>query len=428
MAQNGITINFDIDLTKKQKEAYDIIHLQETKFLVARWSRQCGKTVLAEILLIEALCKKDTFSAYISPNFSQGKKVFSELTKLLENTGLIKQSNASELKIESIYGATLKFFSMESPISIRGYTCSGLLVLDEAAYFPTALPNGEDPFYNVIYPIIKARKPKVLIISTPFGKQGIFYDLWLRAFKGEKGYKEITATIYDDELISKEEIEELRKNYPPMAWRQEFECVFLDATSTVFPSFTECFDIEKIKEGVRCWIGIDPSSTEGNDHTILTVVNEQNEVRQYNVEGDLQSKYRQLAEICNRYNPVGIYMEDNGIGLPMSEQVRKLLKRKAAFHTFTTTNDTKKNYIGLIQVAIARKDIHFEKSNKMLYSELGTYSYKLTKNSNITFAARSGFNDDTISSLGLALQCREDIKYNIMTPNNFVYAGNDFVY
>lgn len=34
-------INFEINLTKKQKEAYDIIHNQDCKFLIARWSRQC---------------------------------------------------------------------------------------------------------------------------------------------------------------------------------------------------------------------------------------------------------------------------------------------------------------------------------------------------------------------------------------------------
>ena len=119
--------------------------------------------------MIEYLCKANSFNAYISPTFAQGKKVFSELQQLLEPTGIIKRSNAQDLKIESIYGSTLKFFSMESPTSIRGNTVSGILVLDEAAFFPTQLTDGSDPYYNVICPIIKARKPKVLVISTPNG-------------------------------------------------------------------------------------------------------------------------------------------------------------------------------------------------------------------------------------------------------------------
>ena len=177
-----MTVNFDINLTKKQQEAYDIIHDDNTQFLVARWSRQCGKTIFAEIMMIEYLCKKNTFNAYISPTFAQGKKVFAELQQLLEDTGIIKKANAQDLKIESVYGSTLKFFSMESPTSIRGNTISGILVMDEAAFFPTQLSDGSDPYYNVIFPIIKARKPKVLVISTPNGKQGMYHDLYMNAY------------------------------------------------------------------------------------------------------------------------------------------------------------------------------------------------------------------------------------------------------
>ena len=157
-------INFNIKLTKKQQEAYDIMHNEDCKFLVARWSRQCGKTIFAEIMLIEYLCKPNTFNAYISPTFAHGKKVFAELTQLLEGTGIIRKANGQDLKIESVYGSTLKFFSMESPTSIRGNTVSGILVMDEAAFFPTQLSDGSDPYYNVIFPIIKARKPKTLVI------------------------------------------------------------------------------------------------------------------------------------------------------------------------------------------------------------------------------------------------------------------------
>lgn len=374
-------------------------------------------------MMIEYLCKKNTFNAYISPTFAQGKKVYSELMGLLENTGIIKSANATDLKIESVYGSTLKFFSMESPTSIRGNTVSGLLVLDEAAFFPLQLPSGEDPYYNVIFPIIKARKPKVFVVSTPNGKQGMFYDLYLKAVNGEEGYKEITATIYEDEFISPSEIEELRKGYPKLAFDQEFCCKFLSNALTVFPDYEDAFDIDEWKKTVKCWIGIDPSSTENGDNTILTVVNENNEVRQHNVTGTLDQKYATLARLINQYNPVACYMEDNSIGEVMAHEVQRQLTKKSVFHTFTTTNETKKDYIGLISVNIANGTIHFEKENKLLYSEMGSYTFKLTKAGNITYGAISGRHDDTISSLGLALQCKEDYRYQGVNNNRFVRAN-----
>lgn len=383
-----------------------------------------GKTVFAEIMLIEYLCNANTYSAYISPTFAQGKKVYSEIVSLLDNTGIIKKANSSDLKIETIFGSTLKFFSMESPNSIRGVTISGILVLDEAAFFPVKTSDGQDPFYNVIFPIIKARRPKVLVISTPNGKQGMYYDLYLKALNGEGGYKEISATIYDDELIRYEEIQELKKGYPPLAWQQEFEVQFLDNALTVFPNFENCFDCTY--QASKCWIGVDPSSV-GEDNTILTVVNSQNQVRQHKIDGDLDGKYKQIAQLINQYNPIATYIENNSIGEVMANEIKKQLRRKNNFFTFATTNDTKKEYISLLAVAIANNDIHFEKENTLLYSELATFSFQLTKTGKITYAAKSGYHDDTITSLGIALQCKEDLKNYGRDSLGFVNNGLQLV-
>ena len=418
-------INFNIQLTKKQQEAYNLIHKEDCRFLVARWSRQCGKTVFAEIMMIEYLCKPNTFNAYISPTFAQGKKVFAELSQLLESTGIIRKANAQDLKMESIYGSTLKFFSMESPTSIRGNTVSGLLVMDEAAFFPTQLSDGQDPYYNVIFPIIKARKPKVLVISTPNGRQGMYHDLYLKAFNGEKGYYQLTATIYDDDLITNEEIEELKKGYPPLAFKQEFEVEFLDNALTVFPNFETCFD-GHFEKG-KCWIGIDPSSV-GEDNTIVSVINTNNVVRQFKVDGTLDQKYAKIAKIVNEMNPIATYIENNSIGEVMANEIKKKLYRKSNFYTFATTNESKKQYISLLAVDIANNAIHFEEDNRLLYSELSTFTFKLTKTGNITYAARDGYHDDTVTSLGICLQCREDFKNNSYKNMNFVRTNTKLFY
>ena len=141
-----------------------------------------GKTLFAEVMLIEYLCKPNKFNAYISPSFSQGRKVYRELIELLSPSGIITKANSSTLTIETKYGSTFQAFSMETPNAIRGYTVSGILVMDEVSFFPDTLPDGSEPWSSVIMPITKARKPKVLVISTPKGKRGLFYEmyfLWL---------------------------------------------------------------------------------------------------------------------------------------------------------------------------------------------------------------------------------------------------------
>ena len=113
---NGVmNLNFSgIKLTEGQKTAYDLVHNDKNKKIILCYSRQSGKSVLAEILLIENLCKPKSFNAYISPTFQLGRKVYKEITQLLENTGLIKKANSSTLTIETIYGSQLQFFSAEA--------------------------------------------------------------------------------------------------------------------------------------------------------------------------------------------------------------------------------------------------------------------------------------------------------------------------
>jgi hypothetical protein len=370
--------------------------------------------------MIEYLCKEGTYNGYISPTFAQGRKVYSEIIKLLEPTGIIKKANASELLITTTFGSSLKFFTMQNPTAIRGFTIDGLLVLDECAYYADVLPDGTDPWSSVIMPITKARKPKVLLISTPNGKRGMFYSMYLKAVQGVKGYYEISATIYDDELVTEDEIEDIKKAVSPLAYRQEFLVEWLDNALTVFPNFETCFDIDEYSGG-KCWCGIDPSSV-GEDNTIITFVNEKDEIRQYKIDGDLDSKYRQIAAKINEFAPVATYIESNSIGDVMANEIKKKLNRKSNFYGYKTTNDTKKEYISILAVAIANNEIHFEKDNKLLYSELGTYSFNITKAGNITYAARQGFHDDTISSLAIALKCKEDYKHRTHNNNTFITA------
>ena len=401
-------LHFDINLTKKQKEAYDLLHDKETKVLVARWSRQSGKSVFAEIALIESMCKSLTFNAYISPTYSQGRKVYKEITQLLENTGVIKKANASTLTIQTIFNSYLQFFTMESPTAIRGYTISGLLVLDEASFFPDVLTDGSEPWSSVIMPITKARKPKILVISTPKGKRGMFYDMYMKAVGGEKGYREISATIYDDDLVSEEEIEDIKKSVSPIGFQEEFLVEFLDSSLTFFKGYEHCFSEFNYDHNKKQWIGIDLSAN-GEDATIVTKINEDMQVKQYKVEGTLDSKYQQIADIIN--STVGLqmaYLEINGIGAVMLNEIEKLVSNKSKLREWTTTNQTKESAVSSLAMAIANKNIHFNTIDNELYSELGTFIVKYTKTGKMQFEAQSGKHDDRCMSLAIALQCKQD--------------------
>lgn len=412
-------ISFSIDLTEGQRTAYNLCHDKKNKRVILCFSRQSGKSVLAEILLIEYLFKKNTFNAYISPTFQLGRKVYKEITQLLGNSGVIKKANSTTLTIETIYGSTLQFFSAEAYTAIRGTTVSGILIIDEAAYIQDVLPNGEQFWGNVVMPITKARKPLTVLISTPCGKRGFFYDFYLRALNNEDGIVELTRDIYADSLVTPQEIEEIKKSIPPKAFEQEFECKFLDSSLTFFEGFEKCFG-KYSYHGGKEWIGVDFAGN-GQDETILTKVNAANEVFQYKITGTLDAKYRKIANIINESNyVVAAYLENNGLGAPMINEIKKLVLHKSKIYEWNTTNSSKEEIISSLAVKIANKEIYFNEQDTELFGQFGTFVSKISKSKKLTFGAQEGKHDDRIMSLAIALQCKENFRYTSENNLNFI--------
>lgn len=405
--------------TKVQRELINAIKSNKYKYICAAFSRQIGKSVTMQIMCVEWLLSPNEEIIYFTPTYNLAKNFYSKLIKILPQN-LITKCNSSELIIETITNSKLRFFSGEAAQTARGNNCTRLII-DEAAYIKEEI-DGQNFWYNIVVPLLKAKGKTAILISTPFGKQGFFYDLCMKGYRGEEGYCYINKTIYDDELITREEIEELKKGYPQMAWECEFECKFLSNALSVFPDYEERFveGFKFNKSNICC--GIDLSSV-GEDNTVVTFINDKNQVEQHIINGELDYKYRQIANLINSYNPRLTYIESNSIGDVMINEIKKYVKNKQKVQAFTTTNETKKIQVGLVSVAITNKEITFDKNNKILYSELGTFSYKLSKNNNITYAATAGNHDDTVMSLCLAMQAKEDSKYKI-TKDNFTFITN----
>lgn len=403
-------VHFKIKLTPKQKEAHDILFNDVTKVLTCVWSRQCGKTVFAEIACIKYLLStKKSYVGYITPTFALSRKVYKDIVSLLQPTGELKSYNSTTLTIEAINGNVIQFYSQEAYKSIRGQTIRGLLVIDEAAYMSDILPNGESFWSNVVQPITKAYRPKILIISTPCGRDGFFYDYYNKGTEqGE--YRHLKATIWDDPNITKEEIYKIKEDIAPQAFRQEYECEFLSNSLTVFPEYENQFKkLNKIEKDKSVWLGIDLSSV-GEDNTVITALNKNNETQQWIITGELDTKYKKIADIINSFNKLQTcYIETNGVGEPMINEIKKLVKYKNKITEWLTTNSTKAEIIGILQNKIANKDVWFDIDNTTLYQEMGYFTYTISKTKKITYAAKNGKHDDTVMSLAIALKAKEDI-------------------
>ena len=120
--------------TTKQREIIDACLSKNIKYIIGCFGRQAGKSFTAMNLLLKWVLEDNgAVGMWVSPVYSQAKKVFTELTNTIAGTGLTKSINKSELTITFINGSVIYFRSGEREDTLRGYTLN-YLVVDEAAY------------------------------------------------------------------------------------------------------------------------------------------------------------------------------------------------------------------------------------------------------------------------------------------------------
>lgn len=379
-------VNFKFSPNKTQQKVLEL--LKENDIVVANVSRQQGKSYLARYLAVFWALQNPCIIAYITPTLKLAKKFFKDFHLPPE---IIKSYNGSEYFIEFVNGSQLWFYSSEQADKIRGITLD-YLILDEIAFYK----DGEYLYYGVLQPTLKVRGKKTLIISTPNGKDNIFYKLY-------NSYPSITKTIYDDSYCK--DIEAIKRNTPEIIFKQEYLCQFLDNTGTFFQGFKEqefTFDITEV------YFGLDLSSV-GKDETILTLINKKLQVTQYVVKGTLDIKYKQIADIINKYDAKG-YAEQNSIGEPMINEIVKLLNKPSNLRKWLTNNKSKTTIIS--KLAIKLPSIIY--NDKELTKQLNQFQYKILPTGTMTF---QGLKDDRVMSLAIALKALEDLTFK----NDYIF-------
>ena len=402
-------IQFKIQLTKSQQELYRLATDTSFKYLTVCLSRQQGKSTALIVLCVQWLLEKNIKIGYVCRTSLFAETGYSDLLKILPSQ-LIKKANTQTKYIETIFGSSIRFFSAESGNSLRGQSFHYLL-LDEFAFFGFEQTDGTNLWDNILSPTVKVKGRKCIFVSTPLGKNNKFYEMYLRGLDDNyPSYKSMLRTIYQDGLISPDEIEETRKGIPELAWRQEYLCEFLDSSLTFFSGFEECFKPYPY-EYEKTWIGVDLSG-DGQDATILTKINEKNEVEQIEIKGTLDSKYQQISDIINNSKGLQMsYIEINGLGAPMYNEIKKLVKDQTKLKEWQTSNASKEEIITKLALGIAKKSVSFNEMDKSLFSEFGTFVATYTKGGHLQFGAISGKHDDRIMSLAIALQAKHDYDY-----------------
>lgn len=363
--------------------------------------------MIENILLDFSLNYKNKVSICLSPTLSQSRKIYKELVGVLAESGVMTANNAQTLEISFITGSQIIFKSAEQRDALRGYTVSGILCIDEAAFIP------DDIFY-IVLPWCDVYKAPILIVSTPLYKNGFFYEYYCLGMSGKEGYKSYdwSSPIYYrdmNKVLPSEKLEEYRKIMPKNQFKSEYLGEFLDDGSSLFEGFESC--IVKGNKGElnnkdsHIYIGIDWASGTEGDATVVSCINENGEQIYKDSFDDLNTTQQldRIEKICRYYgeNKVTIAPEKNGLGAPMCDMLEERLKYWNII-PFVTSNSSKNEAVSNLQVAFENNEIKLL-DDEVQTRELSMYAMEFNpKTKNVTYNAPRGCHDDNVCALMFA--------------------------
>jgi hypothetical protein len=197
----------------------------------ALWNcaRQSGKSTIASLLAVHrALYWPGSLILLVSPSLRQSSELFRKVGEWLN-----KLNDRPALNEDNKLSCTLSNGSRivslpSSEATIRGYSGVSLVVEDEAARVP-------DDLYRAVRPMLAVSGGRMILMSTPFGKRGHFFEEWTRDPRnGGQSWQRVRIAATENPRIAPEFLEEERASLGEWWFKQEYLCEFADAADSVF--------------------------------------------------------------------------------------------------------------------------------------------------------------------------------------------------
>jgi hypothetical protein len=211
-------LRLDLDLWQRQVIA------STGKRDLLNCSRQAGKSTTAAVLgLHEALYRPGSLTILVSPSQRQSSELFRKVTELRELLPTQPELSEDNKLSMSVRGGGRVLSLPGSEATIRGFSGATLIVEDEASRV-------DDALYFSIRPMLAVKQGRLILMSTPFGKRGHFWNEWDTGTTWQR--VEVPATAVP--RISEAFLEEEKNSMGSWWYEQEYLCQFKESTDSVF--------------------------------------------------------------------------------------------------------------------------------------------------------------------------------------------------
>lgn len=194
--------------------------------LILNCSRQWGKSTISSILALhQAFFFPRSLVLVVSPTLRQSGELIRKIVNYLPQLGIRRKSDGfNSLSIELPNRSRIIGLPGKDG-TIRGFSGTNLLIIDEASQVA-------DSLYRSVRPFLAASKDgRLVMVSTPFGTRGFFWDEWERG----EGWFRIETPANECPRINPQFLERERRSMGESWFRQEYLCQFLENENTYLP-------------------------------------------------------------------------------------------------------------------------------------------------------------------------------------------------
>jgi hypothetical protein len=304
--------------------------LESDTDIVVRSGRQVGKsTIIAKKAADYALKNSEKTILIIASVERQAyllfEKVLNEIWEHNYKSICKGKDRPTKHKIQLTNGSTIYCLPTGmSGYGIRGYTVD-LLIADEAAFIPEAV-------WTAVTPMLSVTGGKKILISTPFGKGGYFYDCF-----NDDNYTKFHISSEDCERIPKEFLERERKRMTKLQFAQEYLGEFVDELRQYFP--TELIQKICILQTAptisgNTFLGVDVARQGGDESVLVSLDRKDKSLNQIDLEVSANSYLTDTARLIKKLdsnrNFKKIYIDDGGMGVGVFDYLleEEQVKRK----------------------------------------------------------------------------------------------------
>ena len=359
------------------------------RFRVVMCGRRFGKSALGIRESCDVALKGEPVG-WFAPSYKLALEAWRELVERLGP--VTSRMNEQDKRLELVTGGVIEVWTMDGPDPARGRKYA-LVVIDEAGI----IRDLTQIWQQSIRPTLVDLGGRALILGTPKGRRHGFVVMFNRGLGDDPDWASFRASTLDNPYIPAEEVESARKELPPEVFAQEFEGIPSDDGASVF-------GLDALRKAVGS-VGTEPAVVYGLDlarSMDFTVLIGLDAWRRVVVLERWQSPWAVTkTKVKSLVRDVPVVGDATGVGDAI---VSDLQLMGVTIYPYIFTQNSKLRLMQRLVTAFQNGEITLPigDEHRWLGQELESMEF-IYGNSGVRYEVPSGFHDDGIMSLGLAM-------------------------